>query len=316
MGLKLSAKSDMNQPEKRLLIHAGYHKTGTTFLQKYLFVDHNAGFCLPVNKIHLRNSIIRTNPFEFDPKEVRNEYMPAISEAIKMNMLPVLSHEQFTGQPAGSGYGLRRRQREISRKEIANRLYACFPEARILIVIREQKDMIKSIFKYFVCGWQGKLSASIELFLDQTMLKNGYGPLFNLDYLRYHHVIEHYQTLFGSSSVKVLPYELLRDNPLSFVNQINRFTGNDKVDDIQNEIVNETKSASLCALKRFLNRLLVSPNKPGYYSKNEKRASMFINKLDRYIPKKFMKQLKENCLKKLHILPQVNLPRVIMLQLF
>ncbi len=52
MGLKLSAKSDMNQPEKRLLIHAGYHKTGTTFLQKYLFVDHNAGFCLPVNRIH------------------------------------------------------------------------------------------------------------------------------------------------------------------------------------------------------------------------------------------------------------------------
>jgi len=271
---------------KRLLIHAGYHKTGTTFLQKNLFVDQKAGFCSPVDRIQLRNCIIRTNPFEFNPTEVRNEFIHRISEALLINLVPVLSHEQFTGQPAGSGYGIRRRQREISRKEVANRLHSCFPEARVLIVNREQRDMIKSIYKFLVSGWQGKLSASIEQFLDQSMLENGYGPLFNLDYLLFHHVIQHYQTLFGSTSVKVLPYELLRNDPLSFINQINRFACNDDVEFINFEKVNESYSASLCTLKRILNRLFASPDKPGYFSKNERRTSMLVKKIDSLIPKK------------------------------
>lgn len=272
-------------PEKRILIHAGYHKTGTTFLQQNLFKDDEAGYCSPADRIELRDMIIRTNPFLFEPEEVKHKFMPEISIALKKDLIPVLSHEQFTGQPAGAGYGFRRRQREISRKEIANRLYSCFPDAKILIVIREQKEMIKSIYKYFVTGWQGKLSASIEQFLDQTMLDDGYNPLFNIDYLLYHHMIEHYQTLFGKDSVLILPYEWLRDDPDGFVNHINKFTGNRLSDSVENKKVNESYSASLCALKRYVNRILASPVKPGHYSKPEKKASDFITRLHHRIPK-------------------------------
>ena len=285
MKKESSEGAQSDKPQKSLLIHAGYHKTGTTFLQKNLFIDHKVGYCSPVDRIYLRNTFIRTSPFEFDIAKIRENFMPDIDNALEQRLIPVLSHEQFTGQPAGSGYGVRRRQREISRKEIAERLHACFPEGSVLIVIREQREMIKSIYKFFVMGWQGKLSASIEQFLDQSMLKKGYGPLFNLDYLRYHDVIGYYQILFGKSNVKVLPYEWLRDNPVGFVNQINRFMENDLADTVSNDIVNEGYSASLCTLKRCLNRVFASPNKPGGYSNSEKRAAALIKKLNRHIPK-------------------------------
>jgi len=273
-------------PDKKILIHAGFHKTGTSYLQQHLFVNRDAGYNSPADRHELRNAIIRTNPFLFDAAKVRNEFMPAINRSLGKKLVPVLSHEQFTGQPAGSGYGIRRRQREISRKEVADRLYSCFPDANVLIVIREQKEMIKSIYKYFVSGWHGKLSASIEQFLDQSMLNKGYGPLFHLDYLLYHQVIEHYQSLFGRDSVLILPYEWLRDDPVRFINEINRFTGSDPVDLVKNVIVNESGSAALCTLKRYLNRLLVSPDKPGFYSKREKISSDFIRKLNRMVPEK------------------------------
>jgi hypothetical protein len=277
--------ADADKPPKRLLIHAGYHKTGTSFLQKNLFIDQNAGYCSPIDRIYLRNTFIRTNPFEFDSAKVREEFMPDINKALEKCLIAVLSHEQFSGQPAGSGYGVRRRQREISRKEIVNRLYACFPEARVLIVIREQREMIKSIYKFFVLGWKSKLSANIEQFLDQSMLDNGYGPLFHLDYLRYDHIISHYQSLYGVANVKVLPYEWLRDEPLEFINQINRFAGNNIVETVSAEKVNEGYSASLCTLKRYLNRMLASPDKPGKYSKAERRAAALIKRLNRHVPK-------------------------------
>ena len=285
MKKESSEVTQSDKPQKKLLIHAGYHKTGTTFLQKNLFIDQNAGYCSPIDRIYLRNTFIRTNPFEFDSEKVREEFMPDINKALEKCMVPVLSHEQFSGQPAGSGYGVRRRQREISRKEVVDRLYACFPDARVLIVIREQREMIKSIYKFFVTGWQGKLSASIEQFLDQSMLDNGYGPLFNLDYLRYHHVINHYQTLFGRTNVKVLPFEWFRDHPVEFVNQINRFAGNELVETVPAEKVNEGYSASLCTLKRLINRMFASPDKPGKYSKAERRAAALIKSLNRHVPK-------------------------------
>ena len=276
----------LGMPDKKILIHAGFHKTGTSYLQKNLFVNRDAGYDSPADRHELRNAIIRTNPFLFDAATVRNKFMPAINRSLSHQRVPVLSHEQFTGQPAGSGYGIRRRQREISRKEVANRLHVCFPDAKVLIVIREQKEMIKSIYKYFVSGWHGKLSASIEQFLDQAPLEKGYGPLFNIDYLQYHHVIEHYQTLFGRDSVLILPYEWLRDQPLEFVNRINRFTGNKLAESVVSQKVNQSNSAYLCTVKRHINRLLASPDKPGYYSKPEKKVSDFLLKMSRYVPEK------------------------------
>lgn len=141
----------------------------------------------------------------------------------------------MSGQPGGGGYGLRRREKEASRKEVADRLHHCFPTALVLIVIREQRDMIQSIYKFLVCGWHGKLSATIEQFLNQTPLDDGYSPLFNMGYIEFHRIIEYYMNLFGQTSVLVLPYERLREDPTYFINQIRLFVDLDPIEKVHSK---------------------------------------------------------------------------------
>ena len=49
--------------------------------------------------------------------------------------VPVISHERLSGYPHSGGH---------DSKEIAHRLAAVFPNAKVVIVIREQKSMILS----------------------------------------------------------------------------------------------------------------------------------------------------------------------------
>lgn len=277
-----SGKTDSSAD--RLLIHVGYHKTGTSYLQRLVFNDAAQGFCSPVDRHLLRDVFVRSSPYAFDPAATRAAFLPQVAQVSAARLVPVLSHEQFTGQPAGGGYGLRRREREASRKEVAERIHNTFPEARILIVIREQSAMAHSIYKWLVCGWEGRLSASIEQFLDQSPLEHGYSPLFNFEYLEYHWVIQHFRKLYGDSAVLTLPYEWLRKDPLSFVNRIRVFVDLPHVDRIPTEHINVGRSAASCQVKRWLNRIVVSPNRPGSVSRAERWAARYSTRLGKYLP--------------------------------
>ena len=268
----------------RLLIHVGFHKTGTSYLQRLIFNDAAQGFCSPVDRHLLRDVLVRTSPFTFDAAETRAGLMPPLVQAAGEGLVPVLSHEQLSGQPAGGGYGLRRREREASRKEVADRIHATFPEARILIVIREQRDMVRSIYKWLVCGWEGRLSASIEQFLDQSPIERGYSPLFNFEYLEYDRIVGHFHKLYGASAVLTLPYEWLSKDPPAFVNRIRGFVDLPAVASIPAGRVNEGKSAATCQVKRWLNRIVASPNRPGSLSRAERWAARFSGRFGKYLP--------------------------------
>lgn len=268
----------------RLLIHIGFHKTGTSYLQKLIFNDTAGGFRTPVNRHLLRDMFVQTDPFTFDAAVARGLFLPQLEQTVAEHLVPVLTHEQFSGQPAGNGYGLRRREREVSRKEVADRLHASFPEARVLIVIREQRAMIRSIYKWLVCGWEGRLSARIDQFLDQSPLDRGFSPLFHFGYLEYHWVVWYYRHLFGESSVLTLPYEWLGADPAAFVNRIRQFMYLPPTEEVPRAYVNAGKSAATCQVKRWLNRILVSPNRPGTISGSEQWAASFVKKLNRHLP--------------------------------
>lgn len=285
---------DKNRIAIRPLIHIGFHKTATSFLQRKIFNDKERGFCTPIDRIYLREIFIQTDPFEFDPGKVRAEYRAYIEKALQDQRVPVLSHEQISGQPGGGGYGLRRREKEASRKEIADRIYDCLPEARILIVIREQRDIIQSIYKFLICGWHGKLSATIEQFLDQSPLDDGYSPLFNMHYIEYHRIIEYYMNLFGRSSVLVLPFEWLRDDPNKFINQIRTFVDLEPSQNFSSEKVNEGYSAALSEFRRVLNRWIVSPNYPGKILRLEKWADRVSSRVNRIIPHSLHRKADKN----------------------
>jgi hypothetical protein len=221
----------------RPLLHIGYHKTGTTWLQRHVFGDPESGF----SQMSGAQRLIAVNAFDFKPKRIRRQMGRKMGEA--RGLVPVLSSERLSGEPHFGGY---------DSELIADRLAAVFPEARILVVVREQTSMFLSIYKEYI---RRGGAASLRQYLAAP--GDGYWmPQFRFEFLEYHRLIRYYQDLFGAESVKVLPYELLRARPGAFLGEIGRFVGV-QVRQPQVRSVNISLSALVLDLKRQANRYFV-----------------------------------------------------------
>ena len=132
----------MGQMKKaEVLIHIGYHKTSTTWFQKFLFNNSAIRFILPWRNPEILPVLVYPHALDFAPHTCRKYFQAAILEAQNCGLIPALSSEELSGNPHSGGY---------ASKELADRLAAVFPEAKVLIVIREQKSMIVSTYKQYV----------------------------------------------------------------------------------------------------------------------------------------------------------------------
>jgi hypothetical protein len=198
------------------LIHIGYHKTGSSWLQRFVFsAKAGAGFMRfskgragPINTL-----IVSPNPLDFDPDAARQTFAGLVGDAAERGLRPVISSERLSGHPFTGGY---------DSKELAERLATTLPDGRVLIVIREQREMLLSTYRQYVRAggvW------SLGQFLDPPVDTRTRVRLFDSNHFAYHRLIETYQRLFGEERVLVLPYELLRSEPGRFVTQIAHFAG-------------------------------------------------------------------------------------------
>lgn len=195
------------------LIHIGYHKTGTTWLQNHLFSRADAGFVVPFDrKTALQHALISPSPLMFDAAECRAFLRPSVDRLLAAGCIPVISSESLSGEINSGGW---------QAKEMADRIKSVFPDARVLVVIREQKSMILSSYTMYL---RGHGLASLKDFLDPPRPALGQ-PFFSLDYLNYDRLIAYYQTLFGRDRVLALPYELLAGRAEEFSGAILRFAG-------------------------------------------------------------------------------------------
>lgn len=194
------AQSDLTN--KNVIIHVGFHKTGTTFLQEYF----------------------KNNPavwydqtfFESYRKTGKITKEQCVSEQqLKQNTI-VLSEEQITVwsgalNPIGArfhDYGI-----EAHQKETAKKLFEFYPEAKILITIRGFDTLLPSLYSQYV------LNGGVQFLGNflKTQEKSKLTTLFNYDF-----VYSVYSNLFGKGNVCVLPYELLKENPKTFVKTLER----------------------------------------------------------------------------------------------
>ena len=196
----------------RPLVHIGYQKAGSTWLQRYLFPNAALGFSGDaVSESTIKNRIIAPHDLDFDAEETRVRLMPSIQKRIGNGLVPVLSAERLCGDL---------HHRRIDSARNAQRLAGLFPEANILIVVREQKATILATYKQYVSA--GGL-LSLERYLG-----GGDGMMqwpFEIEQFEYHRLIEHYVRLFGEPRVLALPLELFRDDGRAFVRRITRFAG-------------------------------------------------------------------------------------------
>ncbi|WOI54460.1 sulfotransferase [Parvularcula sp. LCG005] len=254
------------------LLHVGYIKTGSTFLQNQIFADRGYGFmeACPASRSRLASELILSNPYLFDPVTARNRLLQDC--AIPAGKVPVWSEEVLLGDPL---------VRRYDGKRNAERLHAIFPDARVLIVFREQRAMIVSAYKEYIN--QGN-AHSLTDFIGTGEEPAGFSPILDPSFLQYSHAIRHYQLLFGAENVLALPFELFKKDGDGFVARICRFAGLPATDlpPVSREVVNKRRGARTLEMERFLNRFAVnSPLKPGWspVARGLRRAASVADKL-------------------------------------
>lgn len=231
-----------------LVVHLGYHKTATTWLQNAIFSDEGLGFICPWDPQAgaAVDEFILANGFRFDATRARARFEEGLTKAREKGLVPVLSNEALCGQPVGSGwcfsYG----------KYVVERVHETFPESRVLIVVREQRGALVSHYRQYVAnGSHGDLAR----FFGGPELPPGFAPICPLDHFEYDGLVGHTQSLFGVESVLVLPFEMLREERERFLTELCRFVGQpaDQMPDRPPERVG-AKGVGL-AFKRFCNRM-------------------------------------------------------------
>ncbi|WP_013321754.1 sulfotransferase [Gloeothece verrucosa] len=237
----------------KLLIHIGYPKTASTWLQKTIFNDPKVGFISPWGSPSglAVNQFITTNSFRFCPESTYKIFEPGLQAATEQQLTAVLSQEMLSGdQIAGKYWG----------KEVADRLNAVFPSALVLIIIREQKSMVLSSYGQYI---RNGGEQSIEEFIGADNPPPGFTPICRLDYLEYDLLISYYHKLFGRDRVFVLPFEELKNNPANFIKKILNFV------DIKDQIIEFQKANNVnykgftLAIMRNLNNFLPPPDFSG-----------------------------------------------------
>jgi hypothetical protein len=223
------------------LIHIGYHKTGSSWLQNQVFAEPGMGFDMPWQPIEIIEQLILSNPFAYDPETTFERFRGEIERARSHRRVPVLSHEMLSGNP---------RRGLMHGRLNADRLAETFPGARILIVIREQREIIRSWYKHHV-----RAGSSVPLSKWLAPPGRGFEPRFALDHFRYDLAIKHYDRLFGPDRVLVLPYEMLKADPAAFVRRITRFTGAEAQAEPRMDQANRSYSALAVELRRLANKL-------------------------------------------------------------
>lgn len=182
------------------LIHIGYNKTGTTWFQNNFFpFVTNANL---INRATAHRLLINSNYFLFNANEVRNELTKHTDKRI------IISEEEFC---------LSVRAKSYTKTALIKQLHQVFPEAQIVVFIRNQVERLLSLYLYYLKQNGGTYSFQNFLFKKNR----SYGNIFNqrLENSRYHHFINFLCEIFGQQNVHIYLYEEFAQNNALFINK-------------------------------------------------------------------------------------------------
>lgn len=203
-----------------VLLHIGYHKTASTWLQQTLFSPGSPVF-EPMSLDGKGKTRVARNffcdregyllsPFDDNEEAIKAELDSIQGKNLRLaSRIPVISHERLSGNPHCGGFDARK---------IAKMLHASFPDGKVLIVIREQRSfLLSNYFQYLSVGGTHSLKKYLQTKYDHKR------PTFSPHHVNYLGLVNTYFELFGPQRVLVLPYEMFRATPMDFVDRIGVF---------------------------------------------------------------------------------------------
>lgn len=263
--------------KQQVYIHIGMPRTATTFLQQEIFPHLPEIEFYGLNETHYSEAF---NKLQFaDDSFYDATIIQEVKQTWKANKI-LLSNENFIGQSTHFNH--------INRSMIAKRLSDTFPDAKILLVLRNQVDLLASLYSI---NLQWKETRNIDDFIwepFQEKVQNVGGPASSyynttegyecLDGYNYLPLIELYQSLFNK--VEVLLFEDFINQPEQFSTQLATFFDTDK-EIIEHRISNQPKMNSGVSQKQA--NKLTKLNKYSAISEKSALGNRVYNKLKRNI---------------------------------
>lgn len=233
-----------------VVLHVGYPKTASTWLQETVFSNPESGFAYPwgVSNCRARTTaaFLTVNSYCDDVKWARSFFEEGLQECAGRPRVPIISDEILCGDPTV-------RINNYTGRYMADRIHAAFPSAKILIGVREQKSIALSFYREYLLGCG---VFPLEVFIGRGDEPLGYTPILYPEYLEYDRAVSYYQKLYGKDNVLVLPMERLSRDPAAYVRSILDFCQcAGKIEEFS-EAKHVGQTAAALAVRRVFNPLI------------------------------------------------------------
>jgi hypothetical protein len=226
-----------------MIIHIGYHKTASTFLQKNYFIDENNFSPVFESRKEIYNKVILLNNFEFEETkiELKQKLDLKISGIVSSGKIPFISEEELSGNPHTGG---------VISTIIADRLKFLFPSGKIIITIREQKSIIFSVYRQYLKEGGAK---PLKRYINPSNSGRIRSFEFDKSFYLYSNLFQYYKNNF--SNVALLQMEGLRKDSESFLSALNIFTGAEDLIFKDFQKANQGMTGITSIILRFYNKM-------------------------------------------------------------
>ncbi len=200
-----------------LFIHVGLPKAASSFLQQRLFPElerQGKLHFLNVQRIYeVVSRIVYQDSFTYNADAVRSMLQPHLKPGVN-----VITVEWFSGV---IGY------KSFNTQETARRLSVTFPEACILVILRNQVDFAYAAYKQYMHQGGSMRLADFFNYRDGKV-HNGFDFVnFRFDdhriywnSLAYSHLLDSYSEFAKQGKLKIFLFEAFSANPRSFTEQL------------------------------------------------------------------------------------------------
>ena len=214
--------------DKTQVFHIGFHKTGTTWFQKE-FYSKVSNYQV-VDRASLQNEFLKTAHIKRD---------------LSQNLL--FCDEELSGNIHTGGNG------GLTGFSVADRISESYPNAKVIIFIRNQFSMISSSYlQYIKKGGNYSIKKYIS---HQDFPDTHRAPLFSFNHFDYLELISYYENKVGKKNVFVYLFEEFKSDQEFF---LEKFTANHGFKIELGKLNLEKKNTSYRSGNLFLSRILNS----------------------------------------------------------
>jgi hypothetical protein len=206
----------------KVFLHIGYPKNASTSLETFLFPSipnsyyvgrryrGESSYSSPEVEEVMENIVMQDSTLfslEYSKEIIYKDIELNSNESENI----IVSSESFTNNV-------------IDRGVIAERLYAIFPNAKILLIIREQLSSLLSMYSFLVTEQGGNINLSygkpsVKSFNQWILSQEEFKHRSYYETLKYYNLIKYYKKLFNNN-ITVLIYEELIHEPDLFAQKL------------------------------------------------------------------------------------------------